>query len=118
MTDHSQDPTADRGATRSKAKTFCPTVCLYDSNVSTISRLYDPTPVRLYDHNLLWYSRTVAKAKRAKRSFGKVKLTVSLSRSAVASLERIGAARLEAGEGRRQINKSALLEEAIGLLRR
>jgi hypothetical protein len=48
---------------------------------------------------------------------GKVKLTVSLSRSAVAALDRIGAKRLEAGASRREIQQSALIEEAIQALR-
>ena len=50
--------------------------------------------------------------------FGKVKVTVSLSREAVASLDRIGAKRLEAGARRRQVQQSALIEEAIDALRR
>ena len=60
----------------------------------------------------------VTKRKAVKTSMGKVKVTVSLSRSAVAALDRIGATRLEAGAGQRQVQKSALLEEAIELLRR
>jgi len=48
---------------------------------------------------------------------GKVKLTVSLSRSAVAALDRIAAKRLEAGAARREIQQSALIEEAIQALR-
>jgi hypothetical protein len=48
---------------------------------------------------------------------GKVKLTVSLSRSAVAALDRIAAKRLEAGSARREIQQSALIEEAIQALR-
>ena len=47
----------------------------------------------------------------------KVKLTVSLSRSAVAALDRISAKRLEAGAGRRQVQQSAIIEEAIQALR-
>jgi hypothetical protein len=47
----------------------------------------------------------------------KVKLTVSLSRSAVAALDRISAKRLEAGAGRRQVQQSAIIEEAIQSLR-
>lgn len=48
---------------------------------------------------------------------GKVKLTVSLSRPAVAALDRIAAKRLEAGSSRREIQQSALIEEAIQALR-
>jgi hypothetical protein len=48
---------------------------------------------------------------------GKVKLTVSLSRSAVAALDRIAAKRLEAGSSRREIQQSVLIEEAIQALR-
>jgi hypothetical protein len=46
-----------------------------------------------------------------------VKLTVSLSRSAVAALDRIGAKRLEAGASRREIQQSTLIEEAVQSLR-
>lgn len=46
-----------------------------------------------------------------------MKLTVSLSRSAVAALDRIAAKRLEAGASRREIQQSALIEEAIQALR-
>jgi len=53
----------------------------------------------------------------AGKAFGKVKLTVSLSRSAVAALDRIAAKRLEAGAGRRQVQQSAVVEEAIQALR-
>jgi hypothetical protein len=46
-----------------------------------------------------------------------VKLTVSLSRAAVAALDRISAKRLEAGSSRREIQQSVLIEEAIQSLR-
>jgi hypothetical protein len=48
----------------------------------------------------------------------KMKVTVSLSRAAVAALDRIGAKRVEAGARRRQSKQSALIEEAIHDLRR
>jgi hypothetical protein len=48
----------------------------------------------------------------------KVKLTVSLSRAAVAALNRISAKRVEAGATRRQVQQSALIEEAIQALRK
>jgi hypothetical protein len=48
---------------------------------------------------------------------GKVKVTVSLSRSSVAALDRIAAKRLEAGASRRELQPSALIEEAIQALR-
>jgi len=48
----------------------------------------------------------------------KVKLTISLSRPAVAALNRIGAKRLEAGAGRRQVQQSVLIEEAVQALRK
>lgn len=48
----------------------------------------------------------------------KVKVTVSLSRAAVATLDRIRGKRLEAGIRRRQAQQSALIEEAIDDLRR
>jgi hypothetical protein len=49
---------------------------------------------------------------------GKVKLTILLSRSAVAALDRVGAKRVEKGAGRRQVGHSALIEEAIQALRK
>ena len=54
---------------------------------------------------------------KTKKQATKVKLTVSLSRSAVAALDRISANRLEAGAGRRQVQQSAIIEEAIQALR-
>lgn len=51
------------------------------------------------------------------KQLGKVKVTVTLSRSAVAALDRISAKRLEAGAGRRQVQQSAIIEEAIQALR-
>lgn len=55
--------------------------------------------------------------KMAIKAPGKVKLTVSLSRSAVAALDRIAAKRMEAGASRREIQQSALIEESIQALR-
>lgn len=52
-----------------------------------------------------------------RKSAGKVKVTVSLSRSAAAALDRIAAKRLESGASRREIQQSALIEEAIQALR-
>jgi hypothetical protein len=52
-----------------------------------------------------------------RKSPGKVKVTVTLSRPAVAALDRIAAKRLEAGASRRDIQQSALIEEAIQALR-
>lgn len=46
------------------------------------------------------------------------KLTVSVSRSAVATLDRIRADRFERGFGRREMATSRLIEEAIDLLKR
>ena len=54
---------------------------------------------------------------KPEKQLGKVKVTVSLSRSAVAALDRISAKRLEAGAGRRQVQQSAMIEEAIQALR-
>jgi len=48
----------------------------------------------------------------------KVKVTVSLSRSALAALGRISAKRVEAGAELREISQSALIEEAVQALRR
>jgi hypothetical protein len=53
----------------------------------------------------------------ASKAPGKVKVTVSLSRSAVAALGRIAAKRLEAGSSQREVQQSALIEEAIQALR-
>ena len=47
----------------------------------------------------------------------KVKLTISLTRSAVAALDRIAAKRIEDGASRRELQNSALIEEAIHSLR-
>ncbi len=54
---------------------------------------------------------------KTEKPAAKVKVTVSLSRSAVASLDRISAKRLEAGAGRRQVQQSVIIEEAIQALR-
>jgi hypothetical protein len=47
----------------------------------------------------------------------KMKITLSVSRTALAAMDRIGAKRLEEGANRREIQPSTLVEEAIGLLR-
>lgn len=47
----------------------------------------------------------------------KLKLTISLTRSAVAALDRIAAKRIEDGASRRELQHSALIEEAIHSLR-
>ena len=47
----------------------------------------------------------------------KMPVTLSLSRSALATLARIKAKRIERGASRRQIQDGALVEEAIVLLR-
>lgn len=48
----------------------------------------------------------------------KMPVTLSLSRSALATLARIGANRLERGASRRQVQDGPLIEEAIELLKR
>jgi hypothetical protein len=58
-----------------------------------------------------------APGRSTEKPLSKVKVTVSLSRSAVAALDRISAKRLEAGAGRRQVQQSAIIEEAIQALR-
>jgi hypothetical protein len=45
-------------------------------------------------------------------------LTISLSRAAVAALNRISAKRVEAGAARRQVQQSVLIEEAVQALRK
>ncbi len=59
----------------------------------------------------------VVPGQTTRKNPGKVELTVSLSRPAVAALDRIAAKRLEAGSSRREIQQSALIEEAIQALR-
>ena len=54
----------------------------------------------------------------ARASNKKIKITLSLSRSALAVLDRIRAKRLEEGASRREIQYSTLVEEAIELLKR
>jgi hypothetical protein len=49
---------------------------------------------------------------------GKMKITLSLSRSALAALDRIRAKRLERGASRREVQHGTLVEEAIELLRK
>ena len=53
-----------------------------------------------------------------KPSTDKIKLTLSVSRRASAALDRIRVKRLEAGAPRRQARLSALVEEAVELLRK
>lgn len=48
----------------------------------------------------------------------KIKVTLSLSRDVLAALDRISAKRLERGASRREVQQSALVEEAIELLKR
>lgn len=48
---------------------------------------------------------------------GKMKITLSLSRSGLATLDRIRAKRLEQGASRREVQHGALVEEAIQLLK-
>jgi hypothetical protein len=52
-----------------------------------------------------------------RKGLSKVKLTVSLSRSSVAALDRIAAKRVEDGASRRDVQQSAIIEEAIQKLR-
>lgn len=56
--------------------------------------------------------------KPPKQLLGKMKITLSLSRSALAALDRISAKRLERGASRREVQQSILVEEAIELLKR
>lgn len=60
---------------------------------------------------------TTVPGHKTEKQASKVKVTVSLSRSAVAALNRISAKRVEAGAGRRQVQQSAIIEEAIQALR-
>ena len=46
-----------------------------------------------------------------------MKITLSLSRSGLATLDRIRAKRLEQGASRREVQHGALVEEAIQLLK-
>ncbi len=66
------------------------------------------------------YSRSPARTigPMATKTLAKVKVTVSLTRAAVAALDRIRGKRLEAGARRRQAQQSSLIEEAIHDLRR
>lgn len=48
----------------------------------------------------------------------KIKVTINLSRPALAALARIGAKRFEAGASRRGVQQGVLIEEAIELLKR
>ena len=63
-------------------------------------------------------ARASQSKKRASKQPGpKLKITLSMSRSALAALDRVRAKRLERGGGRREVQNSALVEEAIELLR-
>jgi hypothetical protein len=75
--------------------------------------------IQLFVHTLEPYRCKLATmpGQTTRKAPGKVKLTVSLSRSSVAALDRISAKRLEAGASRREIQQSALIEEAIQALR-
>jgi len=53
----------------------------------------------------------------APQSAGKMKITLNLSRAAVAVLDRVRANRLEQGASRREVQQSTLVEEAIELLK-
>lgn len=53
----------------------------------------------------------------AKRPAEKMKITLSLSRSALAVLDRVRAKRFEEGASRREVQPSQLVEEAIELLK-
>lgn len=56
-------------------------------------------------------------AKLEKISSQKIKITLSISRSFLAALDRIRAKRLEKGASRKEIQHSTLVEEAIELLK-
>lgn len=61
--------------------------------------------------------RNIAMKNPAPKSAGKMKVTLNLSRAAVAVLDRVRAKRLEQGAGRREVQPSNLVEEAIELLK-
>jgi hypothetical protein len=61
--------------------------------------------------------RNMAMKSPAPQSGGKIKMTLNLSRAAVAVLDRVRAKRLEQGVGRRAAQPSNLVEEAIELLK-
>lgn len=48
----------------------------------------------------------------------KMSVTLKISRSAIATLDRVKAKRIECGASRRQVQHGALVEEAIELLKR
>lgn len=77
------------------------------------------TEIQLFVHSLdpYWCKLAAMPGQTTRKAPGKVKLTVSLSRSSVAALDRISAKRVEAGASRREIQQSALIEEAIQALR-
>jgi hypothetical protein len=57
--------------------------------------------------------------KQSRKTFNqKIKITLSLSRSALAVIDRVRAKRLEKGASRREIQHSTLVEEAIEMLKR
>lgn len=83
----------------------------------TMATKYENTAFRtgaLYS----WRTRRTIRAVALEKPSAKVKVTVSLSRAALATLDRIRGKRLEAGVRRRQAQQSALIEEAIHDLRR
>lgn len=53
-----------------------------------------------------------------KATGGKMQLNLWLSRGAIADIGRIGAKRLESGAARRETGQSAIVEEAIALLKK
>ncbi len=62
------------------------------------------------------YSSSVKKP--SKKPAAKLKITLSLSRSILAALDRISAKRVEKGASRRDVQHSILVEEAVELLKR
>lgn len=63
---------------------------------------------------VMWYyNQVMAQSSKSQ----KIKVTLSLPRSAVAALDRIGAKRLENGASRREIQHSTLVKEAVDLLK-
>ena len=55
--------------------------------------------------------------RKQKATGGKIPLQLSLSRPAIAAIDRVRAKRTEQGAGRREVSNSAIVEEAIGLLK-
>jgi hypothetical protein len=79
--------------------------------------LYENTAIRTRELYPRRQARTIGPMADAK-SVAKVKVTVNLTRAAVAALDRLRGKRLEAGVKRRLAQQSALIEEAIHDLRR